>query len=271
MAGAAARGSSVRSHYPGHTFERRRRSGGPREGCRQAEPDHRGDTTGIVVTPAVQDLRRRHPDADVRTLHLAWHQPRPALLDYRVEAAVARLPFPTDRLYATVLYDEPRVLLVPRDHRLAGRPSVTLDDVAGEPMPREPDPIWSAFWRVDPRPDGTPAPDGPLVDALEDRLELIAGGQAVAIASAGLRGDSLRPDLTTVPLEGVEPGHVVLATRRGDRSSLVVAVRAAAQRYVVAPNTAIERHPPTLAPGPTTFSFPSTNPPQTSRTNVRGS
>ena len=191
-----------------------------------------GYTTGIIVTFAVQDLRRRNPDADVRTLHLAWNEPRPALLDRSVDAAVARRPFPTDRLHVTALYDEPRVLLVSRDHRLAGRQSVTFDDIAGEPVPREPDPTWSAFWRVDPRPDGKPAPDGPLVDALEDKLELIASGQAVAIVSAGLRGDSLRPDLTTVALEGVEPSHVVLATRRGDRSRLVAAFRAAAQCHL---------------------------------------
>jgi len=191
-----------------------------------------GYTTGIIVTFAVQDLRRRNPDADVRTLHLAWNEPRPALLDRSVDAAVARLPFPTNRLHVTVLYDEPRVLLVSRDHRLAGRQSVTFDDIAGEPVPREPDPTWSAFWRVDPRPDGKPAPDGPLVDALEDKLELIASGQAVAIVSAGLRGDSLRPDLTTVALEGVERSHVVLATRRGDRSRLVAAFRAAAQCHL---------------------------------------
>ena len=69
--------------------------------------------------------------------------------------------------------------------------------------------------------------DGPLVDALEDKLQLIASGQAVAIASAGLCGDSLRPDLTTVSLEGLEPSHGVLATWRGARSSLVAAFRAA--------------------------------------------
>jgi DNA-binding transcriptional LysR family regulator len=197
-----------------------------------------GYTTGIIVTLAVQDLRRRNPDADVKTLHLAWNEPRPALLDHRVDAAVARLPFPTDRLHVTVLYDEPRVLLVSRDHRLAGRQSVTFDDIAGEPVPREPDPTWSAFWRVDPRPDGKPAPDGPLVDALEDKLELIASGQAVAIVSAGLRGDSLRPDLTTVALEGVERSHVVLATRRADRSRLVAAFRAAAQYHLAGPSAA---------------------------------
>ncbi|GAB2848126.1 hypothetical protein GCM10027176_59480 [Actinoallomurus bryophytorum] len=117
------------------------------------------------------------------------------------------MPFATDHLHVTVLHDEPRVVVLSREHRLAGKESVTLDDIADEPLPRvrRSDPIWSAFWRVDPRPDGRRAPDGPLVEAVEDTYEIIAAGQAVAIST----GDAghLRPDLTTVPLEGPIPRH----------------------------------------------------------------
>jgi DNA-binding transcriptional LysR family regulator len=193
-----------------------------------------GYTANLIVTSAVRDLRHRHPDADVQALRLPWDEPRAALLDHRVDAVVTRLPFPTDRLHVTILYDEPRVLLVPLDHRLAGKESVTLDDIADEPLPRVPDPAWNAFWRIDPRPDGRPAPDGPLVAAVEDKLELIAAGQAVAIVPAGVpRG--LRPDLTTVPLEGVDPSHVVLATRAGDHSRLVAAFHKSAEAHLTGP------------------------------------
>jgi LysR substrate binding domain len=129
----------------------------------------------------------------------------------------------------TILYDEPRLLLVPLDHRLAGKESVSLDDIAGEPIPKMPDPVWNAYWRIDPRPDGTPAPDGPLVGAIEDKNELIAAGQAVAIIPGGVPGGSIRPDLTTIPLHGVAPSHVILATRAADRSRLVAAFRRSAQ------------------------------------------
>jgi DNA-binding transcriptional LysR family regulator len=189
----------------------------------------------LVVTPAVRELRQRHPDTEVRIIHLDWDQPRAALLDHRVDAAVARLPFPTDGLHVTVLYDEPRALLVPVDHRLAGKESVTLDDIADEPLPRALDPAWNAFWRADPRPDGTPAPDGPLIEAGEDKLELVAGGQAVAIVPATARIGDLRPDLTTIPLEGIEPSHVVLATRADDRSRLVTAFRKYAEAHFTGP------------------------------------
>jgi len=198
-----------------------------------------GYTPGVIVTPAVRELRREHPDAEVQALHVDWDQGRNVLLDHRVDAVVTRLPFPTDGLHVTILYDEPRVLAVPIDHRLAGRESVTLDDIADEPIPRvrDSDPAWSAFWRIDPRPDGRRAPDGPFIDALEDKFEVIAAGQAVAI-TAGFHTKSPRPDITTVPLKGVEPSHVVLATRAGDRSRLVAAFRKLAEAHLTSPDRA---------------------------------
>jgi DNA-binding transcriptional LysR family regulator len=193
-----------------------------------------GYTTSMIITPAVGALRREHPDADVQTVHLDWN-PRDALLDHRVDAVVCLLPFSTDQLHVTILYDEPRVVLVAVDHRLAGRQSVTIDDIADEPIPklRDCDPAWNAFWRIDPRPNGRQAPEGPLFETLEDWLELIAAGQAVAIAT-GFH-ERLRPDITTVPLESVEPGHVVVASRAGDSSHLVAAFRKLAATHLTAP------------------------------------
>jgi DNA-binding transcriptional LysR family regulator len=195
-----------------------------------------GYTTGLIITPAVREMRRQHPDADVRAVHLDWDEARQSLLDHRVDAVVTRLPFPTDQLHVTILYDEPRVLIVPHDHRLAGKESITIDDIADEPMPqiRDSDPTWNAFWRIDPRPDGRRAPGGPYIEALEDKFEVIAAGQAVAI-SAGSHISALRPDLTTIPLEGVEPCHVVVACRADDRSRLVAAFRRLAKQHLTAP------------------------------------
>ena len=189
-----------------------------------------GYANGLIITPAVREMRRRHPDAEVRAQHVAFDDVHSALLEHRVDAVIARLPFPTDRLHVTLLYDEPRVVIVPLDHRLAGKEYVTLDDIADEPMPklRESDPAWSAYWRIDPRPDGRPAPDGPVIDAIEDKLELVASGQAVVI-SAGLNIGALRPDLATIPLHGVDPSHVVLATRADDHGRLLAAFRKYAQ------------------------------------------
>src|SRR6201995_286523 len=196
-----------------------------------------GYTSGLIVTPAVREMRREHPDSEVQVMHVDWDQARDALLDHRVDGVGTRLPFPTDRLHVTILYDEPRVLAGSTHHRLAGRRSVPPEDIANDPVPRVrgPDPTWSAFWRVDPRPDGRRAPDGPFIEALEDKFEVIAAGQAGAI-QAGLPLNSLRPDIVTIPLEGVEPSHVVMATRADDRSRLVAVFRKLAEAHLSAPD-----------------------------------
>jgi len=192
-----------------------------------------GYMTGLIVTPAVRALRGRFPDAEVQHSFLGWGEMPAALLEHRVDVVVGRLPFPTEGLSVTVLYEEPRVLLIPVGHRLAGKEYVTLDDIADEPVPRFPDPEFNAFWRVDPRPDGRRVPDGPLVEKLEDKLEVIAAGEAVALVPVGAVMKGLRHDLTTVPLEGVDPIPVVLAMRAGEESRrLLAAFRACAEDHL---------------------------------------
>ncbi|MFF3462544.1 hypothetical protein ACWCQN_18445 [Streptomyces sp. NPDC001984] len=63
--------------------------------------------------------------------------------------------------------------------------------------------------------------------------ELVAGGQIVAFGPAGFR-TGLRPDLASVPVEGVEPVQVVLVTRRDDRNPLLSAFRACAAAHLTA-------------------------------------
>lgn len=196
-----------------------------------------GYAGGLIITTAVRELRTRHPQAAVTTLHLDWSTVHTALLDHRVDAVIAREPFPTDRLRVTPLYQEPRVLLVPTTHRLADKPSVTLGDFADEPLVRYPDPAYDAFWRIDPRPDGRPAPDGPLVEAHADKLEIIAGGQALALAPAADGNSAPRHDLTAVPVHGIEPCNVVIATRTREHNYLVTAFLETARSHLTGRNT----------------------------------
>ncbi|MGW3347247.1 LysR family transcriptional regulator [Nonomuraea rubra] len=192
-----------------------------------------GYVEDLVITPAVRDLRRRHPDAHVRTRHLDSDEAG-ALPGRQVDALVTRtpLPIPDDGLEVTVLYDEPRVLLVPASHPLAGKESVSPDDFAREPLVACAGmaAAWTGFWRLAPRPDGAPAPLGPmLVDTFEDKLEVVADGRAVAIVPAGDRRSTLRDDLATIPVDGIEPCQVAVVTRAGDRNPLVAGFRESAR------------------------------------------
>ncbi|WP_445518430.1 LysR family transcriptional regulator [Streptomyces sp. NEAU-174] len=184
-----------------------------------------GYVEDLVITHAVRRLRHRHPTARIRTRHLEWNDAH-ALTDRRVDALVARapLPFPADRLRLTELWTEPRVLVVSTDHRLAGKESVTVDDLSEEVLPQCPSavPQWSDFARLEPRPDGVPARSAPIdYESFEDKLDLVAEERTVLILAAGDRRPQLRPGLTTVPIEGIDPVRVVLATRSAEANPLI--------------------------------------------------
>ncbi|MET0496119.1 MAG: LysR substrate-binding domain-containing protein [Actinoplanes sp.] len=182
------------------------------------------------------EAERRHPGAEVRIRRQSWKDVPSALRDCRVDALIARLPFPfpADELRTTVLYEEPRVLVVPASHRLANRESVVLADFADEALIRYPCTAveWNSFWRLEPRPDGSPAPDGPLVESFDDRLELVAEGQAMAILPAGDRRSTQREDLASMPIKDVDPCQVVVASRADDHSALVADFHASAKAHL---------------------------------------
>ncbi|MFF1293325.1 MULTISPECIES: hypothetical protein [unclassified Streptomyces] len=64
----------------------------------------------------------------------------------------------------------------------------------------------------------------------------MAAGETLAVSVVSV-GGALRHDLTTVPLDGVEPSHVVVATRAGDRGRVVTAFRKAAREHLTAPES----------------------------------
>ena len=188
-----------------------------------------GYVEDLVITPAVRELRRRHPQATIGTRHLECHDER-VIAGGLVDVVVARAPLPhsADDVRMTVLYEEPRMLLLPADHQLAGRASVSLQDFAGgltvycsHGAPRS----------IYPTGAGTEA--GPVVESFEDRLEMVASGQAVAVVPVGDRRSSLRADLASVPIDDVPASEVVVITRVGDANPLVADFVRAAQAHLV--------------------------------------
>ncbi len=69
----------------------------------------------------------------------------------------------------------------------------------------------------------------PLVDSYEDKLELVAGGQAIAVLPVGDRRSSLRPDLVTVPVEGAPTSKVIVVSRTDDPNPMIRNFRRAAK------------------------------------------
>ncbi|MEU5247500.1 LysR family transcriptional regulator, partial [Streptomyces asoensis] len=103
------------------------------------------------------------------------------------------------------------------------RASVTAEELAGEeaaPCAFE-TPDWASYRVL--------GADVPPIESYEDKLELVASGQAIAVLPVGDRRSSLRPDLVTVPMEGAPPSQVVLVSREGDPNPMIRRLRLAAE------------------------------------------
>ena len=188
-----------------------------------------GYVEDLVITAAVSELRRRHPEAEIDTRHLDC-QKLPAFSAGQVDVLIARvpLPFPTDEVRMSVLYQEPQMLVVPVGHRLATRESVTVEDFADEqPFPCADSGTAGGAYRLF-------GSGGAVVERFEDKLELVASGQAIAVLPAGDRRSTLRADLVAVPLKGVPPSKVVLVHRIADPNPLVRDFRTVAREHLTA-------------------------------------
>jgi len=183
-----------------------------------------GFSAGLTVTAAVSAFRVDYPNAEIRMKRLEWFEQRDAVRDGRVDVCVGRLPIDDTDVAVSPLYEEPRVAMLRAGHRFAGKESLSILDLADEPIARhEGAAAWDAFWRVDPRPDGRPAPDGPIVDSVEEKLEHVASGDCIAILPASAADRHVREDVCSVPIHDIAPATVAITTRREQHPPMLAA------------------------------------------------
>ena len=82
---------------------------------------------GVIVTGAVRALAAAHPQLTVEVLRTNWANQTEVLRDGRADVSYVRLPVDQSGLKISVLFEEPRVVVVPADHRLADKQELHLD------------------------------------------------------------------------------------------------------------------------------------------------
>jgi DNA-binding transcriptional LysR family regulator len=173
-----------------------------------------GFRTGIPVIPAARAFEARHPDVVVDVQRMEWDDQALMLLDGRVDVGYVRLPVDETGLRLTPLYTEPLLVVLPADHRLAGKEEVTEADLAGEPL----------VWHADPstQPTRRPHPDSGLrVRGVEEKLEHVAAGRGISFVARSETVFYSRPDISYVPIPELAPDQVCLAVAASRTSPLV--------------------------------------------------
>ncbi|GAB3175270.1 LysR family transcriptional regulator [Streptomyces incanus] len=175
-----------------------------------------GTATYDVLPRVARTVRAKLPEI---TMDLRGELLTPRLVEGLLsgvfDLAVLRGAASDENIRITPLRSEPLVAVLPSHHRLAGRPSIPLEALAGEPFVIHPsqsrssmyDRVLSACRRAGFRPD-------PLLEVGETAtlVVLVAAGHGVALVPQSVQSLSL-DGVTYVPLTSPEPVELVLARR----------------------------------------------------------
>ncbi|WP_169789210.1 LysR family transcriptional regulator [Nonomuraea candida] len=181
---------------------------------------------GELVMTVVETFRERHPTCEVRIreVHLSdRHGPL-----RRGELDVQLVEFPIhepDLTCGPALLRDPRVLAVSVDHRLAGRTTVSLEEVACENVLLVAGmPSYFRDWLIPERtPSGRPIRRSATVTYWQELLTLVAAGEGVTIAAAQGMRYYPRPNLVYIPFEDAPPLEYGLVWREAGVSARVLA------------------------------------------------
>jgi DNA-binding transcriptional LysR family regulator len=183
---------------------------------------------GITVTALVRELAAVHPELTVELLRTTWDDQVEVLHDGRADVGIVRLPIDQQGLTVRPLFDEPRVAMLPADHRLAGKPVIRIGDLAEDHLLQDPDAV--PEWRdvaVELR-EGRARP-APHYRSVEEKLEHVAAGHGISIIPLSTATFYTRPDVVAVPVEDLGPNHVALAWSSSRRTRTIPAVAALAE------------------------------------------
>ncbi|WIB62980.1 LysR substrate-binding domain-containing protein [Curtobacterium sp. MCBD17_040] len=192
-----------------------------------------GFMPGLTVTGAVRTFRRGAPEVDVRVMRTGWEDQVAVLHDGRADVSYLREPFDGAEVRTVFLHDEPRVVMLPSDHPLAGTDQVTMGDLGSEELLQDPAavPEWSGSAPSRRAGDGSAKRRSRTV---EEKLELVAGGAGVAILPLSTARFYRRLDVRFVAVTDLAPTAVHIAWE-ASRASARIAAFVDAARADVAP------------------------------------
>lgn len=185
---------------------------------------------GTIVPQAVRQFRADRPDVDLTLRELGVAPQIEGLQSGRLDVGFLRPPIEADDLVLERLLDDDLAAAVPSNHRFAGRGSVAVKAIVGEPLvmlSREIVPgLYDQVLAICQEAGGT-AEIAQEATSIQAVLGLVAAGLGIAMLPASVR------QLSRIGIEfvAIRPRHrstLFVATRREDRSPLVAPFIAAA-------------------------------------------
>jgi DNA-binding transcriptional LysR family regulator len=179
-----------------------------------------GFMPGLIVTAPVRALADRHPGLVVDVIRTTWDDQTDVIHDGRVDVSFVRLPIDQQGLKIQQLHAESRVAVLPAGHRLAGKDTISVADLADEHLLQDPDavPEWrdiATELRVRTR------RYQPVFHSVEEKLEHIAAGHGISVLPLSVAAFYSGTDISHVAIHDIAPNRVGLAWDSTRRSRII--------------------------------------------------
>jgi DNA-binding transcriptional LysR family regulator len=176
---------------------------------------------GLIVTEPVRAFGDAHPELTVEVLRTSRADQAAVLHDGRADVGYVRLPVDRHGLQLRTLLHEPNVAVLPAGHRLAGKETISLADLADEHLLQHPDivPEWRAVateWRGRGR-----VPPLRITHAVEEKLEHVAAGRGIVVLPESTACYYQRPGVVHVRIGDIPLAETCLAWPSSRRSPLI--------------------------------------------------
>ena len=166
-----------------------------------------------LLTQILPEFEASHPEIRVDALEYDFSDPTVGLASGSVEVAFLRPPVDLPDHSLLRFAPEHWVACLPRNHRLAERESLQLEELLDEPIVAAPPSAgsWRDYWIAAERRRGKPANIVAVASTYESELTAVARGIGVSFTSSEVGRNYQRPGIVFVPIVDAEPIYVALA------------------------------------------------------------
>ncbi|MGY2092820.1 LysR family transcriptional regulator [Nocardia gipuzkoensis] len=170
-----------------------------------------------ILARIVDIYRTRSTAAAVEIIVSGYGQQVDLIRSGRVDLALIGSPHQGLGLDTEPLMSEPRLAVLPVNHPLADRPTLSVTDLADYPMPvwRHASPDERDYWAGRDCVLTDQPITGPSIQDSSQLIEVIALGQAVALVPQSVAERNQRPDVTYRPVIDASPYLISLAWAAG--------------------------------------------------------
>jgi DNA-binding transcriptional LysR family regulator len=179
-----------------------------------------GFMPGLIVTDAVRAMQGPHQGLTVNVLRTGWDDQTEVIRDGRADVSYVRLPADQSGLELQPLLSEPRDAALPAGHHLAGKPAISIADLAGEHLLQDPEavPEWRDIAIELRTHHRQPAP---IFRTVEEKLEHVAAGHGIVVLPQSTAAFYTRPGITYSHVTDIPPNQVCLAWDATRHSPLI--------------------------------------------------